>query len=324
MVFNLFKKKTDKQSSEVESGGESLHPKGSWAEQGFKRSDRKAKSFFDFGWKAAESFNYDYAIYCYANGLRHDPDNMDKHTSLLEVALKRQHNGGKSVSRKQKNDFVLTKAVADKWIFDEFIWAHDPKNPALIRKVIEKALDVIAVEGEVRMGEVVYLFGNILLANLQEGKGNKEMYVFAMESFKQVQSFDRAIEACKLAIMAHNKASTKGPDDDLEHELKTLEADLAFEKGKFDKSSIEAQRDAEGQRMRDLGGMKAGTAEAKQELLDSLLEEYHKDTSDSGALDKVIRVLMGMETDDSEKQAIELLSGVFAEGGQYKYKVSDW
>lgn len=325
MVLNFFKKKSEKETTDTDgegkAKGEGVHPKGSWAEQGFKRSDRKAKSFFDHAWKASESFNYDYAILHYCNGLRHDPDNMGKHTALLEVSLKRQHNGGKPVTRKQKSAFVLTKAVADKWISDEFVWAHDPKNPVLIRKVIERALDVINIEAEVNIREVVYWYGNILLANLQETKDSKDMYVFAMESFEKVEAFDRAVEACKLAIMAHNKASTKGPDDDLEHQLKTLEADLAFEKGKFDKSSVEAQRDAEGQRKRDLGGMKAGSAEAKQELLASLLEDYYKDTSDSGALGKVLRLLVDMETDESENQAIALLTSVFEEAGQYKYKM---
>ncbi len=321
MAMNFFKKKEKKTSSSQVIDGDSVHLKGSMAEQGFKRSDRKAKAFFDHGWKAAESFNYDYAILHYCNGLRHDPDNMDKHTALLEVALKRQHNGGKPVTRKQTSDFVLTKAVADRWIYEEFVWAHDPKNPKLIRRVIERALDVIPVELEVNIAEVVYMYGNILLKNLQETKDSKEMYVFAMESYEEVGALDRAVEACKLAIMAHNKASTKGPDDDLESKLKSLEAEVALEKGQFDKSSVEAQRDAEGQRKRDLSSMKAGSAEAKRELLEALLEDYRENPTDAGMINKVARAMVSMETDEADAQAIGILTKVLEETEQYKYRV---
>ena len=57
---------------------------------GFKRDARKARRFFEHAETTADARNYDYAIDCYVNGLRHDPDNMAQHEALYEVAKRRQ------------------------------------------------------------------------------------------------------------------------------------------------------------------------------------------------------------------------------------------
>ena len=69
-----------KKTSGSGSGGGKNTPEGPGDDgEGFKRSLRKANTFFDYGDTAADSKNFDYAVECYIGGLRHSPDNLDRH-----------------------------------------------------------------------------------------------------------------------------------------------------------------------------------------------------------------------------------------------------
>ena len=59
----------------------------------FKRDQRKASRFFEHASATADSRNYDYAIELYVSGLKFDPDNLDKHEALYEVAKRRKVGG---------------------------------------------------------------------------------------------------------------------------------------------------------------------------------------------------------------------------------------
>ena len=60
-----------------------------------KRDRNKAMTFFRHASTVAEARNYDYSIQLFMDGFSHDPDNMNMHEQLREVALRRKVSGGK-------------------------------------------------------------------------------------------------------------------------------------------------------------------------------------------------------------------------------------
>ncbi len=56
----------------------------------------KGKAFFDRADQVAETGNWDFAIEMYLEGLRREPDNLQRgHQKLREVSLHRKVQGGK-------------------------------------------------------------------------------------------------------------------------------------------------------------------------------------------------------------------------------------
>ena len=51
---------------------------------------KKAQSVFEYGRKAADTGNFDYAITLYLQGLSIDPENTEAHQQLREISLKRK------------------------------------------------------------------------------------------------------------------------------------------------------------------------------------------------------------------------------------------
>ncbi|MCK4601377.1 MAG: hypothetical protein KAU28_02855, partial [Phycisphaerae bacterium] len=59
-------------------------------------SSGKGKAFFDRADQVAETGNWDFAIEMYIEGIRREPDNIERgHHPLREVAMKRLAQGGK-------------------------------------------------------------------------------------------------------------------------------------------------------------------------------------------------------------------------------------
>src|SRR5438067_548019 len=57
----------------------------------------KARVFFERGRVVADTGQYDYAIEMYLQGLALDPDAVDGHRELRDVALRRKAGGGKKL-----------------------------------------------------------------------------------------------------------------------------------------------------------------------------------------------------------------------------------
>ena len=103
---------------------------------GFYRSSIKASKFFEYGDISADSKNYNYAIECHVGGLRHDPDNLNRHKRLYEIAVKRKLDRTTAASEEPS---PIGPSLVDKMLMHEHAWALDPSNQKLLLRVIQAA-----------------------------------------------------------------------------------------------------------------------------------------------------------------------------------------
>ena len=74
----------------------------------------------------------------YISGLRFDPDNLDKHEALYEVAKRRKVGGGKPAGIKEK--MGGGKTPLEKMLKAELVWAKNPLNPSVMLQIMDLAI----------------------------------------------------------------------------------------------------------------------------------------------------------------------------------------
>lgn len=309
MAFSMFSKKKDGGGGK-DSGA---------SEKAFKRDPRKARRFFEHAQTVADARNYDYAVDCYINGLRHDPDNMSKHEALREVSLKRKVSGGKPAGFGEKMKSGGSNAV-DKMLHAERLLAMEPLSVKLMRDVMKHAVKADEDNEDLTLGEVAYWIGSMLIErNAQEKKPDKGLFVEARDLFARIGAFDKAVEACKLAVQYDPS------DTDLLAALKDLEAERTMDAGSYgsgkEGGSMSAVRDADQQRALEQQDQIHKTSSVKDEIIARAREAYDEDPEDLDRLAKLVDALIAKEENESEREAIELLKKAWEETGQYRYKV---
>ena len=287
----------------------------------FKRDHRKAERFFEHAQTVADTHNFDYAVECYINGLRHDPDNMAKHEALREVSLKRKVAGGKSapIGEKLKRP---GKDPIERLLRAERLWAKDPLNVSLMVEVTARAVEADEAEQELHLGELAYWVGSLVLEmNQGAKKPSKDLYVKVRDLFTRIGAYDKAVEACRLAVQLDPQ------NGGLIHDLKNLEAELAIHRGGFEERGVE--EGGSRQLVRDMDKQKAleqeesisKTVSDVEQIIERRRAEYEQSPDDLDVLKKLVAALVQRETDESEAEAIDLLTAAHERTGQYRFKV---
>jgi len=300
--------------------GRSKSGVGKTGEGGPSRDPRKARRFFEHAEAVADARNYDYAIQCYIDGLRHEPDNLAKHEALRDVALRRKVSGGKPAGLKEK----LTgggSGPIDKMLHAERLWSMDPLNAKHARDMMKHAVDADADEN-LNMAEVAYWCGGLALdMNAQAKKPDKAVYLSARDLFVKIEAYDKAVDACRRALQMDPGNST------LITELKNLDAERTMRESYAagDKSEEGGFRkfikDADKQKALEQDDALSARGDTLEQIINRRRAEYEEDPQDLDKLQKLVDALLRKETNESEKEAIELLRKAWEETGQYRYKV---
>jgi tetratricopeptide (TPR) repeat protein len=274
------------------------------------RDLRKANRFFEHAKTVADARNYDYAIDCYINGLRHAPDSLQHHEALREVALRRKVNGGAPPGMMEKFKHSGGKTVIDKMLNAEYLWAKDPLDPENALAVMEHA-----VAGN--LDEIGYWAGQFVLDQTQAAKKpGKGVYLKARDLFKKIHSFERAVEAHRrvMAMEPTNMA--------LLQELKNLEAEVAIRRAnlKQDGTFRDSIKDADKQAAIQQENTLAATDDSLIEIILRCREEYQAKPDNIDLLLKLVRALTQKEDDDRENEAIELLLDGYQRFQQFRMK----
>ncbi len=280
-----------------------------------KRDERKARRFFDHAQAVADARNYDYAIDCYINGLRHDPDNMPQHEALREVALKRKVAGGKAAGiadRIKKGG----KDPVERMLHAEMLWAKDPLNITHMVEVMTQAVEADQADPSLHFSEVAYWVGTLVLeANKAAKKPSESIYVKVRDLFSKIDAFDKAAEACSLAIQLNPH------DHDLLQSLKDLEAELTIQAGRYGEGFRSTVADEDKQRQLEQEASISKPASAVDEMVERHRAAFEEDPQDPDKLQKFVATLLQKDTDDAEDEAIELLEDAWTQTGQYRIKV---
>lgn len=287
----------------------------------FKRDSRKARRFFDHAQVVSDSRNYDYAIECYINGLRHEPDNMAVQEALREVALKRKIAGGKPAGFALK----LKKAGKDpieKLMRAEMLWAKDPVNVALLLDVMALAVEANDAEEDLDLAPLALWIGGIVLDANQAAKNtSKNVYVKTRDLFARINAFSKAVQACRLAVQLDPENAS------LLHDLKNLEAELAMQEGGYTATAGEADgfrsmvKDLDKQRRLENQDAITKTVSVIDEEIRHWRSEYEEDPQDADRIMKLVTALLRKETDKTEEEAVGLLEAALEQTGQYRHKM---
>ncbi len=295
---------------------------GDGAGTGYKPDPRRAQRFFEHAEAVADARNYDYAIECYTSGLRYDPDNVNKHEALRQVALRRKVAGGKPAGFAEKLKAGGGSPI-DRMLHVEMLWSKDPLNAKLMREFMQRCVEADEAEPDLNLGEVAYWVGELVVEFAsQGGKPSKRALIQTRDLFARIRAFGKAVEVCKMALRLD-------PDDDnLLSELKNLEAERTMQEGGYGE-----------QRQVEEGGFRQFVRDSdKQEALeqddrivkrdsdvDQIIErrrtEFDEDPQDLDRLTKLVDALLNKEDDQTEQEAAQLLRQAWNQSGQYRYKV---
>ena len=316
-MLNFFKKNKDTagSSSDAKNVAEA-------SAAAFKSDQRKANRFFEHAQTMAEARNHDYAIECYINGLRHDPDNMTQHEALRDVALRRKVAGGKPVGMLDALKGA-GKAPIDKFVHQLTLWAKSPLDVDLALKFMEACQNLEAVAPQLHMGEVANWAANTFLeAGQVEKKPSKNQYLKARDLLRSMNAYDSAILACKMAL------SFDPTDAIILQALKDLEAEQTMSKAGYEDSVKQeggfkaVVKDFDKQRELDAADqISSRTESALDQLIVKRQAEYEESPQDTARLARLVDTLLQKNTDETDAKAVTLLQTALEQTGQYKYKL---
>ncbi|MBI1337036.1 MAG: tetratricopeptide repeat protein [Phycisphaera sp.] len=280
-----------------------------------KRNPAKGRAWFERAATVADTRNYDYAIECYIDGLKFDPDNMKEHEALFEVAKRRRVNKGKPASFAERLK-SSGKDPVSKMLDAEKIWAKDPLNRDTMLPFMEKAVAADEAESDLNLGEVAYWVGcKLIEANSTHPKPKAEVFIKTRDLFAQIQAYDKAVEACKYAL------SLSPSNDQLLFDLRNLEAELTLRKANYGGEFRDTVKDMDKQREHEQADEIGRSASATEDLLTKMRADYEENPEDLARLDKLVKVLESQSSDAGDEEAMKLLHEAFDRFGQYRYKL---
>ena len=279
--------------------------------EGFKRVLRKANTFFDYGETAADSKNFDYAVECYIGGLRHSPDNIDRHEKLHDIAKRRSVNGGKPLKAK-----AVGPSKVDRMLRAEKNWACDWNNVDHMVVMIEAAVDAEQREGEeANLAEVAYWVAGLALQyNASNPRPNRRAYLRLIDAMEKIEAYDLALDAARRAMQLKDEDALRDRIKDLTALKYTKESSQGEGEG-FRKNIKNAEEQERIQAQLDTSGSQS------DKLIAAMREQYEENPEDMDKLQKLVDALTRAEDVAKEKEAIKLLLHAHEQTGQYRYKV---
>lgn len=274
---------------------------------------KKAKVFFDRGRTVADTGNYDYAIEMYLQGLAVDPDAVDAHQALRDIAMKRKASGGKAmglwdkmkVSRAGKDD-------RDTMLRAEKLASYDPGNADHLMAVIQAAY-------KAGFYDTVLWLGPILQKANADGKSpDIDKYIKLRDIYIELKLWRKATDACSAA-------SALRPDDmDLLKILKNLGAMDTMDKGGYESGG--SFRDS----VKDMSVQKKLFDQDKdihdndflQEQIREAEAQYQADPNEPGKLMRLVDCLVKTDQMDCENRAIELLEQAYEKTKQFRFRLN--
>ncbi len=300
----LFRKKTAAENNEETEPTEVV----------FEPQPEKAKKFFDFAKAAADSFNFDYSLRCYADGLKLDPSTMSAHDAMFETAVKFMNKGGKGASGKELRDLDDGTDVG-KFVAAEFAWMKDLKNPKLALKALEAACQAEQMEwGNANAARIF----NLLQRQKKQSKG---LLIQALELFQRVEAFDEAI------AVGQSARELDPSDNDLANMLNNLSVQRAMHEGGYEAAAgkeggfKEMVRDIDKQRELEESDALTASLSVDERNLARAKDDYQQNPTIPDVLNKYAQLLKKQGTPESVQEACDIYEKGYADTKQYRFRM---
>lgn len=287
-----------------------------------KRDHHKAMTFFRHASTVSEARNYDYSIQLFLDGLSHDPDNMNMHEQLREVALRRKVSGGKRAKFFDKWK-GRGKNKIEKALQSEYLWSKDPLNFDSAVTVMERCVEAFLDQDEFNMGEVAYWVGILLLEKNEMNRPLSKTDLLKLAGlFEEIDAYTQAVNACRWALELDRN------DYDLESRLKDLQAEETMITSGYgeqiETGDVDFQktvRDMSKQQELDQENQLSKTERAIDEILQRARDAFAANPDDKIFREKLVTALLEKRDDACENEAVTLLEEVYKSSGDYRYKM---
>ena len=271
----------------------------------------KAIKFFERAEEVAATDNFDYAIEMYLEGLRRMPDALeDGHIPLRRIALIRQGKGGKKPSVVDKMKHHGGKTPLEKMLNAEYLLAKDPDH----LPYAEAMLKACVAGGYGRTAD--WIAQLIFDANRASEKPSLATYLLLKDSYKSLEMFSKAVEACRCAI------ELRGNDDELADELRDLTAQMTLKKGKYGQKGDFRQSilDRKKQEMLHTQENLVKSAEFRQKAVEAARAQLQANPNSPANILKLAEALFELQIDQAEQEAFVILGDAFAKTADFVFK----
>lgn len=280
----------------------------------FKPDPDKARKWFEHAKSMADRFDYGYALFLYANGIKFDPESISAHEAMLETAIKYMNQEGKPASNKDLKAINDGSPVA-RMAAAEFAWFKDYRNPTLACRTLEAAVKA----GQLEFGH--WIAARVLNLVRSQKKVNKNALLSLMELFKKVHAWDEAIAAGEAALQLDPTDSALG------HELKDLAAQRAMDQGGYEAAAGEEGgfrkfvKDSDKQRELQEAEAISASADVETRNLERARLEYEKNPTQPDAINRYGQLLKRKGTPEALDKAYEVYMTGFETVKEYRFRM---
>lgn len=315
-LFGWRKSKDDEAPRTANDGGNVVEsPNGGEGDSGeFKPDPAKARKWFIHAKTAADSYQYEYAIWCYANGIRFDPEEMAPHVAMYESAIKFISQGGKPAPGKDIRKLDGNHPV-HRFTAAEFAWMRDMRSGSAAMRL----LDACAKADLHEFGR--WVAPKIYTMLRQAKKPSKSDFLKAMKLMGAVGAWDQAI-ACGETAYALDPT-----DGELQAELKNFAAQRAMDQGGYSEAAGEEGgfrkfiRDADKQRELEESEAISGNASIEERNVYRAKTAYEENPGVPDLINKYALTLKKQGTPETEQLAYDVYMKGFADTGEYRFRV---
>ncbi len=312
MVFFRRKKKDEEADPKGENGAATDDAAGEAAE--FKPQPEKARKWFEYGKNAADTSNLDYALTCYANGIKLDPESFTAHEAMMDIAARYLSKGGKAASSKEMKT-ISDGTPVGKFAAALFAWMKDLRNPSQALKSLDAAIKAEQIE----WGN--WIAPRILKIVRGHKKVNKNTLSQLMELCKKVGAWDEAIAIGEQLLNMDPKNNA------LATELKDLSAQRAMDQGGYEQTAGQEGgyrkfiKDADKQReLIESESISAGES-VEERNLNRAKAAYEENPTVPDVINQYASILRKRGTPESLKEAYRVFKKGYEETGEYRFRL---
>lgn len=270
----------------------------------------KARRFFQQGRTVGETGQYEYAIEMYLQGLSIDPDAVEAHQALREIALRRKAAGGRPLGIMERMKLRSTRDDRQNMINAEKLLAYDPGNTDYMVQLLQNAYRAGYINTVLWIGPI------LLRANADAKSPDVGKFVILKDIYKDLEQWKLAVEACQYALRSE-------PENmEFHSELKNLSAnETMFDKGyaeggNFRTTMADREKQEDNiQRQKDVVGI-----DLMLRAIQEAEADYKADPNDGVRLNKLVDALLRLEDFEHENRALELLEEAYARTNHFPYR----
>lgn len=302
----LFRKKTTQAEKATETDG---------ATPTIDAQPEKARKWFEHAKTAAMASNYDYALECYAQGIRLDPAAHSAHESMLEAAKGYLRQGAKPARGKEVRA-IDDGTPAGKFAAAEFEWMKDLNNYKRAARSLEAAVKADQLE----LGN--WMASRVFLLMRSQKKMTKSVLLQAMELFRNVGAWDESMEAGEMA------RQLDPTDSGLDAELKNLSAQRAMDQGGYTEAIGEEGgfrkfiKDEDKQRELVDAETLATGASVDERNLARARSQYEETPETPDVINRYAQLLKKKGTPEAAEQAHDIYRRGFDATGEFRFHMS--